>query len=511
MTRTSLSGQNLGKYRVLEPLGSGGMARVYRGYHPQLDRFVAIKVLRSDLGEDELFLTRFRQEAQAVAALRHANIIQVFDFDVEDDIYFMVMELLDGDTLHTRLNDYRVRDEQMPWGEMVRILLDVLDGLSYAHQEGMIHRDIKPANILLTRRGQAVLADFGIAQIVGGTRHTMSGALLGTLNYMAPEQALEGSSDVRSDLYSLGIVLYEMLTRRPPYDADTPLAILLKHVNDPLPLPTELNPEIPAALERIVLKALAKEPDGRFQSAPQMAEALKTAAAEAHIELPSRISLPLSFSTSDDPSDSVAVFSGTARQKLADVEFAAQDTAATSQQSITAGLAALKAQEPPVESVVAVDTAVAAPEKKPSAWPSLFRGVGLFVWVNAGVVMFSGAAGAGWFFRSGWPIELMLLAVIFAQLMIYFGSPWLLIPGGLLLGEGILLSYYALSGRWGDWVFLWPLQVFVVFGVLWFSISRAAAAKEPAVLAVLWGRQLLRLAYAAMFLLVMLVILVNVL
>ncbi|MCA9899102.1 MAG: serine/threonine protein kinase, partial [Anaerolineales bacterium] len=281
MVRSSLTGQNLGKYRVLEPLGSGGMARVYRGYHPQLDRFVAIKVLRSDLVEDELFLTRFRREAQAVASLRHPNIIQVFDFDVAEEIYFMVMELLDGDTLHTRLNDYRVRDEQMPWGEMVRILLDVLDGLSYAHQEGMIHRDIKPANILLTRRGQAVLADFGIAQIVGGTRHTMSGALLGTLNYMAPEQALEGSSDVRSDLYSLGIVLYEMLTRRPPYDADTPLAILLKHVNDPLPLPTELNPEIPAALERIVLKALAKEPDGRFQSAPQMAEALKTAAAEA--------------------------------------------------------------------------------------------------------------------------------------------------------------------------------------------------------------------------------------
>lgn len=510
MFRSSLTGQNLGKYRVLEPLGSGGMARVYRGYHPQLDRFVAIKVLRSDLVEDELFLTRFRREAQSVAALRHPNIVQVFDFDVTDDNYFMVMELLDGDTLHTRLNDYRVRDEPMPWGEMVRILLDVLDGLSYAHQEGMIHRDIKPANILLTRRGQAVLADFGIAQIVGGTRHTVSGALLGTLNYMAPEQGLQGVSDVRSDLYSLGVVLYEMLTRRPPFDADTPLAILLKHVNDPLPLPTELNPEVPAPLERIVLKALAKEPNGRFQSALEMAEALKTAAAEAHIELPSRISLPLSFSTSEAPSDSVAVFSGTARQKLANVEFAAQDTAVTSQQSITAGLAALKAQEPPVESVGGVDTAVAEP-KKPSAWPALFRGFGLLILVNAAVVMFSGAAGAGWFFRSGWPIELMLLAVIFAQLMICFGSPWLLIPGGLLLGEGILLSYYALSGRWSDWVFLWPLQIFVVLGVLWFSISRAAAAKQPAALAVLWGRQLLRLAYAAMFLLMLLVILVNVL
>ncbi len=508
--RSSLTGQNLGKYRVLEPLGSGGMARVYRGYHPQLDRFVAIKVLRSDLVDDELFLTRFRREAQSVAALRHPNIIQVFDFDVADDVYFMVMELLDGDTLHTRLTDYRVRDEPMPWGETVRILLDVLDGLGYAHQEGMIHRDIKPANILLTRRGQAVLADFGIAQIVGGSRHTVSGALLGTLNYMAPEQGLEGVSDVRSDLYSLGVVLYEMLTRRPPFDADTPLAILLKHVNDPLPLPTELNPDVPAPLERIVLKALAKDRNGRFQSALEMAEALKSAAAQAHIQLPTRISLPLSFSTSEAPADSVAVFSGTARQKLADVEFAAQDTAVTSQQSITAALAALKAQEPPVESGVGRETAVAAQEK-PAAWPAVVRSVGLLILVNALVVMFSGAAGAGWFFRSGWPIELMLVAVLFGQLMANQGSPWLLIPGGLLLGEAVLLSYYALSGRWGDWLFLWPLQVFLVFGVLWVTISRAASAKEPSALAVVWGRQLLRLTYAAMALLVVLVVLVNLL
>ena len=507
MFRSSLTGQNLGKYRVLEPLGSGGMARVYRGYHAHLDRYVAIKVLRSDLVEDELFLTRFRREAQAVASLRHPNIIQVFDFDIADGIYFMVMELLDGDTLHTRLNDYRVRDEQMPWGEMVRILLDVLDGLDYAHQEGMIHRDIKPANILLTRRGQAVLADFGIAQIVGGTRHTMSGALLGTLNYMAPEQALEGSSDVRSDLYSLGIVLYEMLTRRPPYDADTPLAILLKHVNDPLPLPTELNPEIPAPLERIVLKALAKEPDGRFQSAPQMADALKTAAAEAHLALPTRISLPLTFSTSDDPSDSVAVFSGTARQKLADVAFAAEDTAATSQLSVTAAVAALKAAEPPGESV-GVETAV-SDATKPSAWPAIISSLALLGLVNALVIMFSGRAGPGWFFDRGWPIELLLLTVLFAQLMINRQTPWLFIPGGLLLSEGILLGYYALTGRWSDWAFLWPLQVFLVIGVLGYAISRASTTKEPEKLAVFWGRRLLQLAVLTSGIFMVLVLLLS--
>ncbi|WP_420645633.1 protein kinase domain-containing protein [Candidatus Leptofilum sp.] len=504
MNRASLSGQNLGKYRVLEPLGSGGMARVYRGYHPQLDRYVAIKVLRSDLVEDETFLTRFRHEAQSVAALRHPNIIQVYDFDVEDGIYFMVMELLDGDTLHTRLNDYRVRNEQMSWGEMIRILLDVLDGLTYAHQEGMIHRDIKPANILLTQQGQAVVADFGIAQIVGGTRHTVSGALLGTLNYMAPEQGLEGVSDVRSDLYSLGIVLYEMLTRQPPFNADTPLAILLKHVNDPLPLPSELNPDIPLPLERIVLKALAKEPDGRFQTGTEMIEALKTAAAEANIEVPEFISPPLSFSTADAPADSVAVYSGEAREKLVDAQFAAQDTAVTHNESISEALAQLKAEEPPVNSITkakpetATSTTLStsvAPKPEQSGGRAVLSGLGILIFANALIIMFSGVVGADWFYSRGWPIELILGSVIFSQLMISQRSYWLSIPTGLILGQGILLGFYALTGRWSDWSYLWPLQVFVVLGVLWFTIRGGIEATDLERLAVLWGKRLRLLAF----------------
>jgi tRNA A-37 threonylcarbamoyl transferase component Bud32 len=326
MAAVSLEGQTLGRYRVLEPLGRGGMARVYRAYHPQLNRYVAIKVLRSDLMEDEGFLERFRREAQAVAALRHPNIVQVFDFDVQDELYFMVMELLEGDTLKTRLNDYRMREEKMPAGEVVRVLLDVLDGLAYAHSEGMIHRDIKSANVLLTKKGQAVIADFGIAQIVGSTRHTASGALMGTLDYMAPEQGLEGRSDARSDIYSLGIVFYEMLTQRTPFEADTPLAVLMKHVNDPLPLPRKMDPTIPEPFERIVLKALAKDPDDRYHGAEEMAQALREAAEDSGIELPKRISLPLSFTTLESPSESVAVFSGTAREKITDAEFAAHDT-----------------------------------------------------------------------------------------------------------------------------------------------------------------------------------------
>jgi serine/threonine protein kinase len=329
MSPASLEGQTLGKYRVMEPLGRGGMARVYRAYHPQLDRYVAIKVLRSDLVEDEEFLVRFRREARAVASLRHSNIVQVYDSDVEGEIYYIVLELLEGDSLKTRLNDYRIRDERMPLGDMVRVLLDVLDGLAYAHSEGMIHRDIKPANILLTKRGEAVITDFGIAQIVGSTRHTASGAMMGTLNYMAPEQGLQGQSDVRSDIYSLGIVFYEMLTKRVPFDADTPLAVLMKHLNDPLPLPRKIEPAVPESLERVVLKALAKQPGDRYQDANEMKKALVAAAKQAEIEIPQSISLPLSFTTPEAPAESVAVFSGTARERITDVHFADDDTDAS--------------------------------------------------------------------------------------------------------------------------------------------------------------------------------------
>ncbi len=347
MAPASLEGQMLGKYRVLEPLGRGGMARVYRAFHPQLNRYVAIKVLRPDLVDEEEFLSRFRREAQAVAALRHSNIVQVFDSDVQGDVYYMVLELLEGDTLKTRMNDYRVRGERMSSGEIVRVMLDVLDGLAYAHSESMIHRDIKPANVLLTRRGQAVVADFGIARIVGGTRHTVSGALMGTLSYMAPEQGLKGSSDARSDIYSLGIVLYEMLTQRTPFEADTPLAVLMKHVNDPLPLPRKIAPDIPESFERIVLKSLAKDPDDRYQSAEEMAQALREAAVEAEVELPSRISLPLSFTTVEAPSESVAVFSGTAREKITDAEFADDDTDTTLGRRLAAAEAATSADVGP--------------------------------------------------------------------------------------------------------------------------------------------------------------------
>jgi tRNA A-37 threonylcarbamoyl transferase component Bud32 len=465
MAPASLEGQTLGRYRVLEPLGRGGMARVYRAYHPQLDRYVAIKVLRSDLVEDEEFLTRFQREAQAVAGLRHPNIVQVFDSDVQDAIYYMVLELLEGDTLKTRLNDYRVRGEKMPLGEAVRILLDVLDGLAYAHSEGMTHRDIKPANVLLTRRGQAVVTDFGIAQIVGGTRHTVPGALMGTLNYMAPEQGMEGHSDARSDVYSLGIVFYEMLTQRTPFEADTPLAVLMKHVNDPLPLPRKMDPSIPEPFERIVLKALAKKPDDRYQSAEEMAQALRQATEEAEIELPPRISLPLSFTTAEAPSESVAVFSGTARAKIADVEFADEDTDATLGQRLAAERAAREKKRAGIQLKVwsKLDSRVGR---------AILNAIGVVTISNLVMLMVSLPTG-WWLFEYGWPMQLFLVSLGLCFVMWATSSIWMLIPTGIILGTGILLTYSSLTGNWRHWIFLWAFQVCFIIGSIWVSVSLA--------------------------------------
>lgn len=500
----SLEGQTLGKYTILEPLGSGGMARVYRAYHPKLDRYVAVKVLRSDLVEDSTFLSRFRQEAQSVAALRHPNIIQVFDFDIDDDEYYMVMELLDGDSLHTRLNDYRIRGEIMPYGEMVRILLDVLDGLDYAHSEGMIHRDIKPANILLTKKGQAVLADFGIAQIIGSTQHTVSGALLGTLNYMAPEQGLKGTCDARSDIYSMGIVFYEMLTQQPPYDADTPLAILMKHVNDPLPVPHQVDPNIPVALERVVLKALCKEPDDRYQTAGEMAQSLRQAAEEAELELPSRISLPLSFSTGQAPAESVAVISGTARGQLADEAFAAEETDASLGPKLEAELAALKEAEKQQASLppqtyqapvaVAANEAVSAQSQELTVASAAGTAVVALISANLIMVMAMGLFNSD-AFSYFWPAELALLAGGLFYIMQPTRNIWLMIPGGNLLGLSVLFMVSNLFNAWSAWAFIWPLVIFLVMGTIWWSMKWAGCGEATRRKAYQMGHRFSRISY----------------
>jgi serine/threonine protein kinase len=466
MAPISLEGQMLGKYRVLESLGQGGMARVYRAYHPQLDRYVAIKVLRSDLVEDEEFLARFRREARAVAGLRHPNIVQVYDFDVQDERYYIVLELLAGDTLKVRLADYCAQNEQMPWGEIIRILLDVLDGLAYAHSEQMVHRDIKPANILLSQRGQAVLADFGIAQIIGGTNYTISGALMGTLNYMAPEQGLENRSDARSDIYSLGIVFYEMLTRRTPFDADTPLAILMKHLNNPLPLPRQLEPSIPESFEPVVLKALAKSPHDRYQNAEAMAQALHNAADEAQLDLPERVSLPFSSTTAAMSAEPVAVLSGTAREKIVDADFVDDDTEATLGEQLEVEHTNRRKAH---LSLAELDKSVTGQTGRQVKRPML-NAVMIFITGNLLAVFIASLAGFETVFGHGWPFELFLLSGGLCMIMAASTSIWMLIPVSIILLTGLISGYATLTHHWESWDFLWPLEPLLLVVTVWVTI-----------------------------------------
>jgi hypothetical protein len=278
MSASDLVGKNLGKYRIVARLGRGGMAEVYKAYQPGLDRYVAIKVLHGHLADDEDFIGRFEREATAVARLRHGHIVQVYDFDVEGGLYYMVMEFVEGPTLKAELKERSTKGQIFSLPETTRIITALASAIDYAHTRGMVHRDLKPANIMFTAEGQVVLTDFGIARIVGATRYTVTGAISGTPAYMSPEQGQGERGDERSDIYSLGVVLYEMVTGRVPFDADTPFAIIMKHINDPLPLPTAVNRDIPEIVERVILKAMSKSPGDRYQSAGEMAKALREAA-----------------------------------------------------------------------------------------------------------------------------------------------------------------------------------------------------------------------------------------
>ncbi len=280
MESSSWTGKTIGKYRLVEPLGRGGMAEVYKAYQPGLDRYVAIKLMHSFLAEDKDFLARFQREAKLVASMRHPNIVQVHDFDAEGGVYYMVMEYIDGETLKSRLQNLEEKDQWISIDEAVRIILSVGSALKYAHRLGMVHRDVKPANVMIEKQGNVILTDFGIAKIFAGgagTQLTASGAMVGTPSYMAPEQGLGQPGDERSDIYSLGVMLYQLVTARLPFEADTPLAVVLKHVNEPPPPPRDVNPDVPEIIDRIVIKSLAKNPDERYQHVGAMLNDLKRA------------------------------------------------------------------------------------------------------------------------------------------------------------------------------------------------------------------------------------------
>ncbi len=283
-----MQNRKIGKYEVIERLGRGGMAEVYRAYQGTLDRYVAIKVLHAFLADDPEFKSRFEREAQNIAKLKHPNIVQVYDFDYDQEAesYYMVMELIDGSTLKDRLSSIMARGELLPLPEVIRVMREAASALSYAHSRNMIHRDVKPANLMLDHDNRVVLTDFGIAKIVTGAQFTASGGMVGTPAFMAPEQGLGEAGDERSDLYSLGIIMFQMLTGQLPYDAETPLAIILKHLNTPTPIARDINPNIPEELDRIVRKVISKEAVDRYQSAAALIEDLdRFASANADIDI----------------------------------------------------------------------------------------------------------------------------------------------------------------------------------------------------------------------------------
>ncbi|MFQ3536649.1 MAG: protein kinase [Aggregatilineales bacterium] len=271
-----LSGQTLGKYQILERLGRGGMATVYRAYQSGMDRMVAVKVLHPQYTDDPSFVERFKREACSVGVLRHPNIVQVIDFDVQDGHYYMVMEYVETESLKNRLQQLG----GLPVREALSIVRKLADALAYAHAHGILHRDVKPANVLMSKSGEPILTDFGIAKLMDLTGLTASGAAIGTPAYMSPEAGRGDQVDERSDVYSLGVMLYEMLSGHLPFDADTPYAVILKHINEPPPPLGQRVPHLPEVVERIVIKALEKDKSRRYQSAAEMRDALLSAEQE---------------------------------------------------------------------------------------------------------------------------------------------------------------------------------------------------------------------------------------
>ena len=266
-----LIGKQLGPYRVVAPLGEGGMAAVYKAYQPGMDRYVALKILPRYFASDPQFVARFEQEAKVLAKLLHPHILPIHDYGETDGYTYIVMPFVKSGTLADLL-----QGSLLPLPQIRRIVTQVGDALDYAHSQGVIHRDVKPSNILIDQRSNCLLTDFGIAKMVEGTIHlTRTGGIVGTPAYMSPEQIQGEELDGRSDVYSLGIVLYEMATGRPPYRAETPPAVFVKHLHDPLPLPRSLNPSVPEAIERVILKALAKKREDRYATAGDMVRALR--------------------------------------------------------------------------------------------------------------------------------------------------------------------------------------------------------------------------------------------
>lgn len=266
-------GSSLGPYTILERIGRGGMATIYKAYQPTLERYVAIKVLPDHLADDPGFRQRFHREAVAVGRLRHPNILTIYDHGEQDGQTYIVSEFIDGGTLHDLLG------KPLPTSEVVSLLAPVASAIDYAHSMGVVHRDVKPTNILIGKNREPVLSDFGLARMMESTeRLTVSGMIMGTPEYMAPEQCEGDEPRAAADIYSLGVVAYEMLTGRVPFSAATPAAVIIAQIQSPLPLPRSINPDLPPRVEEALLRVLAKSPEVRFATATELVDAIRAAA-----------------------------------------------------------------------------------------------------------------------------------------------------------------------------------------------------------------------------------------
>ena len=261
------------RYEIIRSIGEGGMANVYLGYDTILDRNVAIKILRGDLSSDEKFVRRFQREALSASSLAHPNIVEMYDVGEDDGVYYIVMEYVEGKTLKQLLK----KRGSLTLSEAIDIMLQLTDGMAHAHDSYIIHRDLKPQNIMIKDDGQIKITDFGIAMALNATQLTQTNSVMGSVHYLPPEQASGKGSTIKSDIYSMGIIFYELLTGSLPFKGDNAVEIALKHMRNPLPSVREDNPAIPQSIENIILKATAKNPKNRYDDARQMHEDLLTA------------------------------------------------------------------------------------------------------------------------------------------------------------------------------------------------------------------------------------------
>ena len=277
------------RYEVIKSIGEGGMANVYLGYDTILDRNVAIKVLRGDLSNDEKFVRRFQREALSASSLAHPNIVEMYDVGEDDGLYYIVMEFIDGVTLKQLLK----KRGTLTLSETIDIMLQLTDGMAHAHDSYIIHRDLKPQNIMIKDDGQIKITDFGIAMALNSTQLTQTNSVMGSVHYLPPEQASGKGATVKSDIYSMGIIFYELLTGKLPFKGENAVEIALKQMRDPFPSIREEDDEIPQSIENIILKATAKNPKNRYEDSRSMHEDLLTALNEERInEAPIKFKYP---------------------------------------------------------------------------------------------------------------------------------------------------------------------------------------------------------------------------